>query len=198
MEERETLRVGVAALSRLMVGDEVCYFKPWYEMRNREEVQELSKDLADWKMRHTELVTKVLDGLTDGDVFREEYLQLEDPPLVGKIDILQRVSGETHLYEVKTGRKSHSHYVQLLLYMFIASRDNRFADNRALGHLVYEDNSLDATENDVPPDFEDRIRGHIAALLSEESPRKVRSPVCNFCMAECEYSVPRYGSKARG
>ncbi len=186
-------KAGVGVLSRLMAGDEVCYFKPWYEMRHPDEVQNLSKELAQWKMNHTELVGRTIDKISGGDIFREEYLTLDDPPIAGKVDILHVLPGGVHVYEIKSGRKAHSHYVQLLLYLFLANRDPRFKSVPITGHLVYESEQIDVKPIEVPGDVEERIRRHASPLLSDKAPRKIRSGVCRYCWADCEFSVPRYG-----
>lgn len=177
-----------------MAGDEVCYFKPWYEMRHADEVQNMSKELARWKMNHTELVGRTVDKMSGGEIYREEYLAMDDPPVAGKLDILHVLPKGVHVYEIKSGRKAHSHYVQLLLYLFLASKDSRFEDAAIVGHLIYEDQEIEAKPSDVPEDIKERIRRHTSILLSNKAPRKVRSGVCRFCWADCEFSGPRHGA----
>jgi hypothetical protein len=193
-DAEQSNRVGIAVLSRLMAGDEVCYFKPWYEMRHPEETEKISKELAEWKMNHTDLVARLVDTLKGGDIYREEYFALDHPPIAGKVDVLHVLQGKVNLYEVKSGRKTHSHFTQLLLYLFLVAKDQRFRQSNITGHLVYDDQELAVTPDDVPPDLEDRIQRHVAPVLSEASPRKVRSSVCRFCWADCEFSIPRYGN----
>ena len=174
-----------------MAGDDVCYYKPWWEMRHPSEAEPSSPQLARWQMDHTALVTRYANGLVGGEIFREDYIALDSPPVSGKIDLAHTAEGYADIFEMKSGKKSHSHYVQLLLYLFLANRANRFPNLKLRGHLVYEDSTSGATLADVPEDFSERITVHTDPLLSEAPPRKIRNQACRYCPAECEFAARR-------
>ena len=185
-------RVGVTTLAKLMIGEEVCHLKPWYEKRHPEEAPPTGPQLVQWKMNHTAVVTKLVQSLEGGEVQREMWLTLDKPPVIGKADVIHQTPGVIHIYEAKSGRKADSHGLQLLIYIYIAKRTMVGSGGPIIkGHLVYPDQQVDMGEEGVPLDLERMMEPHIQAILGSEAPRAVQNPACRFCWADCPYAKQR-------
>jgi len=185
-------RVGVTTLAKLVIGEDVCHLKPWYEKQHPEEAPPTGPQLVQWKMNHTEVVTKIVQSLKGGEVQRETWLSLDNPPIIGKADVIHQLPGVIHIYEAKSGRKADSHGLQLLIYIFIAKRTIVGAGGpKIVGHLVYPDQEVTMGEEGVPLDLERMMAPHIEAILSPDAPRAVKNPACRFCWADCPYTQNR-------
>jgi CRISPR/Cas system-associated exonuclease Cas4 (RecB family) len=197
--KQKVMRAGVTTISKLVVGEDVCRLKPWYEKRHPEEAPPPGPELANWQLNHTEVVTKIVDSLQGGDVERETWISTDNPPLIGKTDVTHRIAGEFHIYEAKSGRKSNAHVLQLLMYIYMARKSQPGLDgSKIVGHLVYPDQETTLTEQDVPQDLERKMEPHIRAILGPEAPRAVKNPACRWCWADCQFAGKRSQVKSNG
>jgi hypothetical protein len=185
-------RVGVTTLSKLMTGEDVCHLRPWYEKKHPNEAPPPGPELVKWQMNHTEVVTKLVMSLKGGEVERETWLSMDQPPVIGKADVIHQLPGGFHIYEAKSGRKANSHGLQLLIYLHIARKTLVGAGGPKLyGHLVYPDQQVDMGEDGIPLNLERMMTPHIEAILSPDAPRAVKSSGCRFCWADCPYAQNR-------
>ncbi len=202
-EERETEakvpRVGVTTVSKLLTGDDVCHLKPWYERRHPEEAPPDDGRLLNWTLNHNELVTKIVQGLKEGEVKREIWFIQDNPPVWGKIDVVNSRPGEYHIYEIKSGKRSNAHILQLFVYMHIARKtDPKLKDVSIQGHLVYPDQQMLFKENAVPPDLDQKMEPHVSVILGETPPKPIQNRTCRFCWADCQYAGARPQMKFSG
>jgi CRISPR-associated protein Cas4 len=195
MEEQtagKVKRIGVTTLSKLLSGDEVCHLKPWYEKMHPEEAPPTDGKLIQWQMNHTEVVTGIVHSLQGGEVKRETWLSSDNPPVIGKTDVVHELPGAVHIYEAKSGRRSGAHYLQLLIYIWITRRNMAGKDGTTItGHLVYPDQATVVNETEIPKNLEKKIEPHIQILLSPDRPRAVQCSACRFCWADCQYAQAR-------
>ncbi len=193
-------RVGVTTLAKLVTGEDVCHLKPWYEKRHPDEAPPPGPELARWQMEHNLVVTKIVQGLQEGDVEREMWLSLDKPPVIGKTDVTHRLPGEIHIYEAKSGRQANSHPLQLLIYLYMARKGamEGVDGTKLTGHLVYPDKEVVMREADIHPNLEQMMEPHIQAVLSDSAPRPVKNPACRWCWADCQFAGKRSQVKASG
>jgi len=187
------MNIGVSALSKLISGEEPCLFKHWYTLHNKEkDKHDLDKKWISWRMKHNKIVTEVAtqlqkeEGILKMEEWVEEVLSKEDK-ILGKVDLLHDLGKKVKIYEMKGGSyKSHSHVMQILIYLYMLDKLDIYKEKEISGILKYEDAEQEYNLNDVPNELPELISENAEILLSKNTPAKIMGGGCRFCEVPCE------------
>jgi len=188
------MNISISQLSKLISGDECCLFKYWYYLRHKNltKKEDLSPELVKWRIRHTSLVSKIIEDLKKlgGNLKRERWLihnLSETDAIVGKADIIHEIENEINLYECKGGKPCSADALQLLIYLYLLSKERYCSDKKIRGILCYEDCKKDYFISDIPEDISGLIEKYSEMLLSLSTPIKSAGSSCRFCEVPCEF-----------
>lgn len=188
------MNISVSQISKLISGDESCPFKYWYAIRHKDEAKKegLSPELVQWRIRHTQVISKIIEDIQKlgGEIKRERWVKLplsEENIVIGKADIIHENDKDVHLYECKGGQPCSSDAIQLLIYLYILTKEESYNDKELKGILGYKDYQKEYSVSDIPPDLQELIDKYSKILLSEEEPPKYEGSSCRFCKAVCEF-----------
>ena len=188
------MNISVSTISKLISGAESCPFKYWYAMRNKDISREkdLSPQLIQWQIRHNQVVCQIIEDVQKlgGELKRERWVKLplsEDNILIGKIDIIHEIEKSIHLYECKSGNPNSADALQLLIYLYILTKEEAYKDKELKGILGYKDYQKEYSILDIPEDLQELIDKYSKILLSEDEPPKYEGSSCRFCNADCEF-----------
>ena len=135
--------VWVTWLTKLLAGEHSCEWAAWFKSHHESwswEKAPITFDVAKWQVAHTEGVidTRAAWEREGYTVFTESQnsfaLRGKTATLGGKPDLIARKGSQGVILDVKTGKPSPSHGVQVMLYMY--------AVPRALGHHLCRPESL--------------------------------------------------------
>ena len=146
-------------------------------------------DQSQWLMNHTAHLDQRRDewerrGYT---VFTEGQnsfnLRGSSATLAGKPDLIAKRRDDATIIDVKTGRPSPAHSIQVMLYQYAVPRS--FSQYRGMafgGQVAYPDHVIDIPADAVTADFVGRM-GQLIRRLSAQGPaRRVPSrSECAFC-----------------
>ena len=190
------MNISVSQISKLISGDDPCPFKYWYAMRNKDigREKDLSPELVKWRIRHNQVVCQIIEDIQKlgGEIKREKWVKLplsedEEDIVIGKADIIHENDKGIHLYECKGGKPSSSDAIQLLIYLYILTKEEAYKDKELKGTLGYTDYQKEYSVLDIPEDLQELIDKYSKILLSEDEPPKYEGSSCKFCNAECEF-----------
>lgn len=182
-------------ISRPLVGEKNCQWAPWFKANFQDYARVPSTfDSAKWNMEHTELLYEFAERLEARGcqlfIERQNEFRAESPHsgmiIHGRPDIIAvGPDGRATIYDVKTGRESDSHMVQVQLYMYLVPRaqNSRWCDTTFDGGLVYangEEKLIPASSVDEA--FLTRVGAFMRKMMSDTPARRVPSaPECGWC-----------------
>lgn len=188
------MNIGVSTISKLISGAESCPFKYWYALRHKDigEKESLSPQLIQWKIRHTQVVSKIIEDIQKlgGELKRERWVKLplsKDDILIGKVDMIHENGKVINLYECKSGNPNSADAIQLLIYLYVLNKEESYKDKELKGILSYTDYQQEYSILDIPEEIQESIEKYSKILLSEDEPPKYEGSSCRFCNAECEF-----------
>ena len=188
------MNVSISQISKLISGDDPCLFKYWYAMRHKDEAkkEDLSPELVQWRIRHNQVVSNIIDDVQKlgGEFKREKWVALnlsENDALVGKADIIHENNKSIHLYECKGGQPSSADAIQLLIYLYVLTKEESYKDKELKGILGYKDYQKEYSISDIPEGIQELIDKYSKILISNSSPQKYEGSSCRFCSAPCEF-----------
>ena len=184
--------IWVTWLTKLLVGENSCEWAAWFRARHEGwswERQPSTFDPVVWQMDHSAQVSEVRGNLEEKGhaVFTEEQnrfvLRGKSAKLAGKPDLIAKRGEGGVVIDVKTGRPSPSHSVQVMLYMYAIPRSLGHRRGIAFdGKVLYEDHEVDIPATAVDEKFISNVSDLIRRLASEHPARKVPSGrECSFC-----------------
>jgi hypothetical protein len=174
------------------VGEHSCEWGAWFKSQHEGKSWQkvpLGFDSTTWQVEHTELVRQVrikLEG-EGKSVFIENQnsfvLRGSTAALGGKPDLISTFGGNGTIIDVKTGKPSPAHHVQVMVYMYAVPRV--FLHYKGMpfaGKVIYRDHEVDIPASAVDGKFIDNLSSLIRRLGSATCPGKVPNPVeCGFC-----------------
>ena len=201
--KRENPYIWVTWLTRLLVGEHSCEWSAWFKTQHEGSSWEKvpsTFDMAAWQVEHTELVRQVRAQLEaeDKTVFAENQnsfvLRGATAALGGKPDLIATSEDKGIIIDVKTGKSSPAHHVQVMVYMYAVPRVLRqYHGVSFAGKVVYKDNEVSIPSSAVSQAFIENLSNLIRRLGSETSARKVPNLAeCGFCditKADCPERV---------
>lgn len=190
--KRQSPYIWVTWLTRLLVGEHSCewgaWFKTQHDGRSWEKVPS-TFDQTSWQVEHTALLGQVQTQLEaqGKTVFTENQnsfvLRGAIAALGGKPDLIATSEGTGIIIDVKTGKPSPAHHVQVMVYMYAVPRVLRQYYGMSFdGRVVYKDHVVEIPSSAVDEKFIDSLSNLIRRLGSTTPARKVPNPVeCGFC-----------------
>jgi len=190
--KRKSPYIWVTWLTRLLVGEHNCewcaWFKTHHESNSWEKVPR-SYDHTMWQMEHTKLLREIRTQLeSEGKIVFIEgqnsfVLRGSSASLGGKPDIIATSGDKGLIIDVKTGKHSPAHHVQVMVYMYAVPRVlQQFKGITFDGRVVYKDKVIDIPSTAVDEKFVENLSGLIKRLSSPNPAIKVPNVVeCSFC-----------------
>ena len=162
-------------------------------------------DSAKWSVNHRTLLDERISDLQakgftvyiEGENWFEISGRNHLIKVSGKPDILVLQDEQAWVRDCKTGRKKGSDLYQVLLYMLLVPLANSKCQGVKLeGRLLYADEILQVSSEQVNEEFKAHVRASIALLSSTNPTQKVPSfQECRFCDISCLYCPERIDSK---
>jgi hypothetical protein len=184
------MNVSVTDLSKLISGEETCLFKIWYKMRHREDTEEISKKLVEWKVNHTKMMLDLSNKLEmkGGEIKKEEYIKLDasNGTLVGRVDLLHIADDEVIIYDCKSGKQNISHHLQMMIYLYMVDKLKLYKGKMLRGVIHYENKDIYYSLGDILDDLHSSIETYTNILLDDSAPSAFVGGSCEWCEIECE------------
>ena len=202
--------IWVTWLTKLMVGESSCEWKAWFKAHHENRSWEKSPvsygagscetSLAEWQMRHTAKINDTRCELeaTGSRVFTENQnafqLRGRTAVLGGKPDLIALTEGDGAIdgaiIDVKTGKPSRSHSVQVMLYMYAIPRAlGKYKGMTFNGQVVYPDHTEEIPAAAVNDEFIRNLGQLICRISGGEPARRVPSfmecRTCEITAADC-------------
>ena len=182
----------VTWLTKLLTGENSCEWASWFRARHKSGSWEQVPgdfDRAGWQMAHTAMVKEARERWEGPDcqVLTERQngfsLRGDAGILGGRPDLIARKGDAGTIIDVKTGKDSPSHIVQVMLYMYAVPRAmGRHQGVVFDGQVAYADHIVDIPAAAVDDKFVERLSQLIGQLASDAPARRVPSPgECRFC-----------------
>jgi hypothetical protein len=190
--KRQTPYIWVTWLTRLLVGEHSCEWSAWFKAQHEgsswEKVPQ-SFDMTAWQVDHTALLREVREQLqTEGKTVYTEgqnsfHLRGNTATLGGKPDLIATSHGEGIIIDVKTGKHSPAHHVQVMVYMYAVPLVLRhFKGIEFTGRVIYRDKVVDIPASAIDAPFVDNLSSLVKRLSSPTPAIKVPNAVeCGFC-----------------
>lgn len=191
-KKRQSPYIWVTWLTRLLVGEHCCewgaWFKTHHESSSWEKVPGNFNQTA-WQVEHTALVQEVRAKLeAEGKVVFIEnqnsfVLRGAVAALGGKPDLIATSRGKDTIIDIKTGKPSPAHHVQVMVYMYAVPKVLRQYHGMSFdGKVVYTDHEVEIPASAIDDKFIGNLTGLIRRLASTTIPKKVPNAVeCGFC-----------------
>ena len=182
----------VTWLTKLLTGEVSCEWATWFRARHESGSQEQVPgdfDRAGWQMAHTAMVNDSRERWEElgCEVFTERQNSLslkgESGTLGGRPDLIARKGDAGTIIDVKTGKASPSHIVQVMIYMYaVPWAIGRHQGVVFDGQVAYADHAVDIPAAVVDDKFVERLSQLIGQLAPDAPVRRVPSPgECRFC-----------------
>ncbi|WP_190379409.1 PD-(D/E)XK nuclease family protein [Leptolyngbya sp. FACHB-17] len=193
--------VWVTWLARLMADEIQCHWAIWFRTRYNYEKLISGFDSAQWNANHQALLrSRVADLEAEGyAVFLEgeNWFEIAGRSFLvkvsGKPDIVATVDDQGFVEDCKTGRRKHSDFYQVLIYLLLLPVSHpRYRRLSLAGRLIYPTEIIEIHAIQVNEDFKAQFRAAIAILSSTTPARKVPSlHECRFCDIPFQYCPER-------
>ena len=179
-------------LTRLLAGENSCEWAAWFRAHHEGSSWVRSPngfDQVGWQLAHTRGVNYARsqwEGL-GYSVFTENQnsfaLRGRSATLGGKPDLIARLGNSGVVIDVKTGKPSPSHGVQVMLYMYAVSRAlGQYGGVVFDGRVSYRDHDVDIPAAMVDETFIGNVSELVRRLSREGPARRAPSPrECRFC-----------------
>ena len=184
--------IWVTWLTKLLVGENSCEWGAWFKAQHEGSSWEKvpsTFDLAGWQMNHTALMNETRKNWEDQSytVFTENQnnfrLAGNTATLGGKPDLIARKGRTGTIIDIKTGRPSPSHSVQVMLYMYAIPRAlGQYRGITFDGQVCYVDHVVDIPSTAVDDQFIGNLSQLVRRISSSDPARRVSSYMeCRFC-----------------
>ena len=190
--------IWVTWLSRLLVGDDSCVWSSWFRAHheNFNKTDSSSFDLVKWRVAHTGLVRRTIDGLrSSGHIVTMEEQNAfrlkgsSGATLAGKADIVATApDGSVTVYDAKTGAQKASDAAQVMIYQYALAREKRYRGLPIEGRLVYGDGAeVSLPAGSLDADFVNSLHDLLGRMSGSEPAERVPSRrECAWCPLTAE------------
>lgn len=182
---RKSPYIWIKWLASIMSGEVTCHYQGWFQSQNQlTEKQPSDFDLTGWIINHTKMLTELKDKLIDeGNIpLIEQSINLKVPnsniEIAGKPDCVVESEDNVVIYDCKTGKERVSDQVQVMLYMYLLSKD-KFSGKQIKGVVMYKDKEIEISN--LPENFEENFNFFVKILSSPKPPMKNPGDNCRFC-----------------
>ena len=194
--------------AKLLAGDNSCEWAYQFQAQHDKDSYNQAPDSGNWafySMRHTSLLRKVRDSwVADGYTSRQEdqnWFSVSpwgwggDATLGGKPDLILSDEDSNIIIDVKAGKPSNSHILQVMFYMYAVPLGLfRYHDVRFQGRVVYEDHEIPVPE--VDDEFVFELRELARRLASDAPATRVPSErECGWCKITSDDCPVRVGDE---
>ena len=189
---RDSPYIWVTWLTKLLAGENSCEWAAWF--RSQHEGWSWDRipgafDLVGWQLKHTARLNESREHWEERGytVFTENQnrftLRGKTASLGGKPDLIARTGVCGTIIDVKTGKPSPSHSVQVMLYMYAVPRAlGQYNGVIFNGQVAYPDHVVDIPAAAVDEQFIRNLSRLIHRLGSGGPARKVPSRMeCGYC-----------------
>lgn len=184
--------IWVTWLPRLLAGENSCEWASWFRSQHESRSWEKVRDTfaqVEWQMRHTAGIIECRRQWEQQgyQVFTENQnafmLQGRSATLGGKPDLVARKESSGVIVDVKSGKPSPSHTIQVLLYMYAVPRAVSLHRGVTFDGLVaYPDGQVDIPASALDAEFVQLMARLITRLGAATPPRRVPSGAeCRYC-----------------
>lgn len=191
-KKRQSPYIWATWLTWLLVGEHCCEWGAWFKTHHESSSWEKvpgAFDLTTWQVAHTARVQKIRTKLeAEGKaVFIESQnsfvLRGSVAALGGKPDLIATSQGKGTILDIKTGKPSPAHHVQVMVYMYAVPKVlQQYRGINFDGKVVYNDHDVEIPASAIDDKFIANLTSLIKRLASTTSPRKIANPVeCGFC-----------------
>lgn len=174
-QKRDHPYVWVTWLPQIMLGSRVCQWGVWFKSNYKDFARRPSDfQVAAWTTEHAQRLDTLADTLTaagcgvsqeNQNLFHVE--RSSGLTIGGKPDLITwSPQGQYTVYDVKTGARSDTHVVQVMLYMALLPFSKRFKGKTFAGSILYGDGG---NYVNIPPDSRGRCFQETDRLLSRYS-----------------------------
>ncbi len=187
---RESPYIWVTWLTKLLVGENSCEWAAWFKAHYTEYIKIPSTfDQTYWQLQHTALLNELRARFEkEGKIVLSENqnsftLRGSTAALGGRPDLIAKSGNAGVICDVKTGKPSPSHSVQVMVYMYGVPRVLRQYQGVTFdGLVVYKDHEVTIPSSAVDETFIKNLAQLIRRVSAREPARKVSSPMeCGFC-----------------
>lgn len=182
----------MASLAKLMVGDAVCEWAPWFQARYWYDRLPDTLDVVKWRMEHNRMLRLAEQELRVAGfrVTREKQNSFEwqygSVWVAGTPDLLSTADNRSTVIDCKTGRRYAFHAAQVMIYMALLPRARvEYAGIALDGLLRYRDGDLAIPASVIGADFVAQLESVLQIVASPEGPS--RSPAAHVCQ-QCNIS----------
>ncbi len=188
--ERKSLYVWVTWLTKLLVGESSCEWATWFKAHYRDyEGVPSGFNATEWQLKHRSALNGLRERIEASGVtvFTESQnhfsLRGSTATLGGRPDLIARSGTIGTIYDVKTGRPSPSHSVQVMVYMYAVPR--ALKQHQAVtfdGVVVYGDHEVEVPSSAIDAAFVTVLSQLIRRVAGSVPARRVPSQMeCRFC-----------------
>ena len=192
VRRRDGPYIWVTWLTRLLVGENSCEWASWFRAHHESwswDRVDRTFDQVAWQLSHTVGINECRQYWEDLGyaVFTENQnafaLRGRAATLGGKPDLIVWKGGSGTVIDVKTGKPSPSHGVQVMLYMYAVPRAmGQYNGVLFDGKISYPDHDVCIPASAVDERFVNNLVGLMGRLSAGEPARRVPSPrECGFC-----------------
>lgn len=184
-----------------MTGELQCHWSAWFRTHYKYDKAVSNFDSAQWNARHRALQAERISVLqaedwtvsVEGENWFEVAGRSYSIKVAGKPDILAVQGDYAFVEDCKTGRKKNSDLYQVLIYMLLLPLSTaKYRNVRLAGRLVYSNEVVEISSEQVNEEFKAQFREVIAYLSSTIPARKVPSfQECRYCDISAKYCPER-------
>jgi PD-(D/E)XK nuclease superfamily len=204
-EPKQFPSVWVTWLAKLMTDEIQCPWSVWFRAHYKYEKLSRDFDSAQWSTNHRTLLNDRISQLqaegwsvyVEGENWFEVMGRQYVIKIAGKPDIIAFRDEQIWVEDCKTGRKKNSDLYQELLYILLLPLSHpKCRGMRLQGRLVYPDEAINISSDQVNEDFKTQFREAIALLSNTTPVRKVPSfQECRYCDISAQYCAERVDVK---
>jgi len=114
----------------------------------------------------------------------------------GKADCVVEENNTISIYDCKTGKDRMSDQAQVMLYMYIMSRDPKFERKEIKGVVAYHNHEIEIPK--LPETFESNLIYFFDSLCKDDALPKAPGDSCKFCditKADCAERIEKNSLK---
>lgn len=211
IRKRDGLYVWVTWLSRLMAGESSCQWASWFKTHFTG-YEKVAPDfqLAVWVAQHTQMVDQLAKehSALGETILREEQTSFKVRRgsgllIAGRPDLITiSGAGQHKVHDAKTGNRSNSHTIQVMLYMMLLPYSQEDYKGKEFdGCVIYKDgNRCDVPAAVIDNDFRNQVTYFLDILEAPAPPEQTPSfGECKFCdisntdcPARIQTNVPKF------